>query len=142
MTSTAAERFAKGFAAIDRNNLAVLAELYHEDMVFIDPLHEIHGLQAMQAYCANLYANVSRIDFRFHQCQQLTPDEAVLRWTMTFEHPRLRGGRPIAVDGCSFLVFREARVCWHRDYFDAGALLYEHLPIMGRLITWLKGRLA
>jgi hypothetical protein len=30
----------------------------------------------------------------------------------------------------------------HRDYFDAGALLYEHLPVLGTLIGWLKRRLA
>jgi hypothetical protein len=30
----------------------------------------------------------------------------------------------------------------HHDYFDAGALLYEHVPILGGVIGWLKGRLA
>ena len=34
------------------------------------------------------------------------------------------------------------RVHFHQDYFDAGALLYEHLPLMGGAIRWLKGRLA
>lgn len=142
MTSTAAERFAEGFAAIDRTNLSTLVDLYHEDMVFIDPLHEIRGLAAMRAYCANLYANVSEIRFDFHHCQQLNPTDAVLRWTMTYRHPRLKGGLPIALDGCSFLEFRGEKVCRHRDYFDAGALLYEHLPVLGSVIGWLKGRLA
>ncbi|QHF41154.1 transcriptional regulator [Pseudomonas sp. S34] len=30
----------------------------------------------------------------------------------------------------------------HRDYFDAGALLYEHLPVLSRAIAWLKRRLG
>ena len=142
MNSHAVQAFATGFAALQRDNLATLADLYHADMVFIDPLHEIHGLDAMQAYCANLYANVSQIDFVFHQQQSLSETEAVLRWRMTFCHPRLRGGSRIAVEGCSFLTFRGDKVCHHRDYFDAGALLYEHLPLLGRLIAWLKRRLA
>ncbi|WP_304639877.1 nuclear transport factor 2 family protein [Pseudomonas sp.] len=142
MTCTAAERFAEGFAAIGRDNLSKLTDLYHDDLVFTDPLHEIHGLAAMHAYCANLYANVSETRFDFQHCQQLNETDAVLRWTMTFRHPRLGGGKPISLDGCSFLTFRGDKVCRHRDYFDAGALLYEHLPVLGAIIGWLKGRLA
>ena len=142
MTMTAAERFAEGFAALNKDNLEQLAELYHDDMVFTDPLHTIQGLAAMRDYCANLYANVRHIDFTFHHCQQLSDTEAVLRWTMTFQHPRLQRGKPIAVEGCSFVQFRGDKVYRHRDYFDAGALLYEHLPLLGRLIAWLKRRLA
>mgnify|MGYP006198060143 CR=1 FL=1 len=54
---------------------------------------------------------------------------------------RLAGGQPITLQGCSCLHWRD-RVHFHQDYFDAGALLYEHLPVMGTAIRWLKGRLA
>lgn len=60
---------------------------------------------------------------------------------MHFRHPRLRGGAPISVDGCSHLLWWD-KVYQHRDYFDAGAMLYEHLPLMGGVIAWLKRRLA
>ena len=50
-------------------------------------------------------------------------------------------GVPIQVCGCSYLQWRN-KVHLHRDYFDAGALLYEHLPLLGRTIGWLKRRLA
>ena len=30
------------------------------------------------------------------------------------------------------------RIVYHRDYFDAGALVYEHIPLMGRAIWLLK----
>jgi hypothetical protein len=29
-------------------------------------------------------------------------------------------------------------VCYHRDYFDAGEMLYENLPVVGRVIRWIK----
>ena len=29
-----------------------------------------------------------------------------------------------------------------RDYFDAGALLYQHVPLLGAAIRWLQRRLA
>lgn len=135
------ERFASGFAALTADNLDTLGQLYSDDVRFQDPLHKIHGLPAMRAYFEQLYANVEDLRFQFHGYDQLAPGAGYLRWTMTYRHPRLNGGKPIDVDGCSHLLWHD-RVYAHRDYFDAGALLYEHLPVMGRIIKWLKGRLA
>lgn len=134
--------FAEVFASLDRNNLHKLDEIYHPVMHFTDPLHDVRGLHAMRQYCEQLYANVSAVSFEFHACQTLAEGEAFLRWTMTYQHPRLKGGQPIAVEGCSYICFHDRRVSRHIDYYDAGALLYEHIPVLGRIIHWLKGRLA
>ena len=40
------------------------------------------------------------------------------------------------------LVMWHDKVYRHRDYFDAGALLYEHVPLLGRVIRWLKRRMG
>ena len=134
-------RFATEFAALDAGNLARLGELYSDDVLFRDPLHEVRGLPALQRYFAEMYANVGRLDFDFHGFDQVCDGEGYRRWTMHFRHPRLRGGAPISVDGCSHLLWWD-KVYQHRDYFDAGAMLYEHLPLMGGVIAWLKRRLA
>jgi len=134
-------RFATEFAALDAGNLARLGELYSDDVLFRDPLHEVRGLPALQRYFAEMYANVGRLDFDFHGFDQVCDGEGYLRWTMHFRHPRLRGGARISVDGCSHLLWWD-KVYQHRDYFDAGAMLYEHLPLMGGVIAWLKRRLA
>ncbi|MBH3337541.1 nuclear transport factor 2 family protein [Pseudomonas mendocina] len=139
--STFLRDFAERFAALNKDNLDRLGELYSDDVLFRDPLHEVHGLSEMRRYFAELYANVEALRFEFHGFDQVADDEGYLRWTMYYRHPRLRGGAEIAVEGCSHLLWRE-RVYRHRDYFDAGALLYEHLPVLGRVIAWLKRRLA
>jgi hypothetical protein len=133
--------FSRRFAALDAGNLQQLGELYSDDVLFRDPLHEVRGMPALRAYFAELYGNVQALHFDFHGFDQTGDGEGYLRWTMTFRHPRLRGGAPIAVDGCSHLLWWD-KVYQHRDYFDAGAMLYEHLPLMGSVITWLKRRLA
>jgi hypothetical protein len=133
--------FANDFAALDASNLHKLKELYSYDVRFSDPLHEIQGLPALQDYFTALYANVSELGFTFHGYDQVQDGIGYLRWTMHYHHPRLRRGQRIDVAGCSYLLWHE-KVYQHRDYFDAGALLYEHLPIMGTAISWLKGRLA
>ena len=134
-------QFAARFARLDADNLHRLGELYSEDIRFRDPLHEIHGLPALQQYFAELYANVGQLHFDFHGHDQICDGEGYLRWTMSFRHPRLRGGALIRVDGCSHLLWWD-KVYQHRDYFDAGALLYEHVPVLRQVIAWLKGRLA
>lgn len=136
------QRFAQGFTALDKHNLGRLGELYSEDIQFRDPLHQIHGLPDMRRYFEQLYANVQALHFEFHGHDLVNEGEGYLRWTMEYRHPRLAGGKPIRVPGCSHLRWRDERVYQHRDYFDAGSLLYEHLPLFGVLIRWLKGRLA
>lgn len=136
------QRFASGFAALDKHNLDRLGELYSDDIQFRDPLHEIHGLADLRRYFEQLYANVRELHFDFQGYDQVAEGEGYLRWTMRYRHPRLSGGEEICVPGCSHLRWRDGRVYNHRDFFDAGNLLYEHLPVFGSVIRWLKGRLA
>lgn len=131
------EHFARQFAGLNKDNLQRLGELYSDDVHFTDPLHDVHGLSDLHAYFAKLYANVSELSFDFRGFDQVREGEGYLRWVMSYRHPRLDGGRLITVEGCSHLLWRD-KVYRHRDYFDAGALLYEHLPVLGRVIAWLK----
>ena len=90
--------FARRFAALDASKLHTLHELYSDDIQFRDPLHEIHGLAALQAYFAQLYANVSELSFTFHGYDQVQDGSGYLRWTLHYRHPRLSRGQVIA--GC------------------------------------------
>lgn len=135
------QQFARDFAALNASNLDQLGELYTPDISFRDPLHKIDGLPALKDYFTQLYANVTDIHFEFHGYDQVAEGAGYLLWTLYCRHPRLNGGNTIRVEGCSHLLWRD-KVYQHRDYFDAGALLYEHLPLMGSIIAWLKRRLA
>lgn len=133
--------FARQFAELDKDNLEHLDALYTADVHFTDPLHDVQGLETLRRYFTALYANVSELRFDFHGFDQIAEGEGYLRWVMSYRHPRLAGGRLIRVDGCSHLRWRD-KVYRHRDYFDAGALLYEHVPVLGRAIAWLKRRMG
>lgn len=109
------QRFAERFAELNANNLERLAELYSDDILFRDPLHEVCGLAALQDYFAALYANVRELRFEFHGIEQCAEDAGYLRWTMRYRHPRLRGGAPITVEGCSHLRWRDGKV-FHPPY--------------------------
>ena len=137
---TALEVFCAFFNKLDNTCTEKLYEVYTEDVVFSDPLHSIEGREALERYFAGMYANVSECRFDYHQRLQQA-ENAFVTWTMHFAHPRLAGGKRISVEGCSHLTFADdGRVMRHRDYFDAGAMLYENVPVLGRLVRLLKRR--
>ncbi|WP_416138273.1 nuclear transport factor 2 family protein [Halomonas sp. HK25] len=144
MAATADERleaFCAFFNKLDKSCTTELYRFYTPDVLFIDPLHRIEGARALEGYFATLYENVTACRFTFHE-RQISGDQAFTTWTMSLTHPRLDGGREIQVDGCSHLTFAEdGRVVRHRDYFDAGALLYERLPLLGGAIRLVKKRI-
>jgi hypothetical protein len=137
------ERFARDFASLNASNMDRLGTLYADEVHFSDPLHEVHGLVELSRYFEQLYANVSQLEFDFTGFDEVREGQGYLRWTMRYRHPRLKRGALISVDGCSLLCWNDAgKVVRHRDFFDAGALLYEHLPLLGCVIGWLRRRLA
>lgn len=138
----ALEAFCAFFNKLDNTCTEKLYEVYTENVIFSDPLHHIEGREALECYFSAMYENVDQCQFSYHT-RQLQNNQAFVTWTMTFIHPRLASGKPVSVEGCSALTFADdGKVLRHHDYFDAGAMLYEHLPLMGSVIRWLKNRLA
>lgn len=136
------ESFCAFFNKLDKTCTKKLDEVYTEDVDFTDPLHHIEGRSALEAYFRTLYDNVTSCHFTFHTTVR-QGDTAFVTWTMHLIHPRLDGGRVVDVEGCSHLLFAEdGRVARHRDYFDAGAMLYERLPLLGSTIRWVKRQLS
>ena len=119
-----------------------LAEVYHPDIVFSDPMHRILGIDALEKYFEGLYENITYIDFQFHKAW-VESDSGSVHWTMRYRHPRLKAGKhDIVVDGVTILRWEGSLVVQHQDIFDAGSLLYEHLPVIGWLLHKLKERMA
>ncbi len=136
------KNFLNVFCELHRENLGRLAEIYADDVRFVDPAHTIDGLEQLTRYFENLYRNIDPPVFRFLNDLRLEA-EGYVQWEMDFSHPRLSGGKVITVSGSSYIRFNdEGKVFFHRDYFDLGAMLYERLPLIGRIIGFIKGRLG
>lgn len=134
------ERFMTLYQMLNKDNLHLLSLVYDENIIFQDPMHKVVGLEALTQYFSRLYQNVSHIRFDIQHVSQ-SVDEAALYWVMEYTHPKLNHGRMISVDGMTRLTFSH-RVTLHRDYFDVGQMLYEHVPLMGYGIQLLKQRAA
>lgn len=123
----------------DNAQSALLDRIYTQDIEFIDPLHRIKGLDSLKSYCQQMYANLTQSAFAFHDVQ-FNSQVGFIQWTLTFNHKRLNQQRPIQVEGVSHLSFTDGKISRHQDYFDAGALLYEHVPLLGFGISKLKNK--
>lgn len=136
------KNFLDVYQNLNRDNLHILGTIYTVDIHFVDPAHEIIGIENLTSYFSSIYQNVQYIEFAYHQIHELK-SEAYVQWDMTFVHRKLAGERPITVSGITFLQFNnDGMVCFHRDYFDLGAMVYEHVPLLGRLVTSIKRSLG
>jgi len=131
-------RFQALFRDLRRDNLQMLDDVYAPEILFEDPLHRVMGLAALKDYFGRLYDGVESIDFEFGAVLG-SHDQAMLTWQMRMTHRRLRAGRELILAGASHIRFG-ARVHYHRDYFDAGALLYERIPLFGGIVRAIRRR--
>lgn len=135
------ERIQRTYSQLNAETVTtgLLSELYDDNILFIDPLHRIEGLPALQSYFEGMYRNV--IDIRFDYLNTWDQDgEAMLRWQMDFRHPKLKNGSSIILPGATFLQYKD-KVTLHQDYFDSNQMIFDHAPVLGSVLGWLKNRL-
>lgn len=139
---TVVDTFKLLYNTLNRDTIqsGLIDQVYADNMMFIDCFHRINGLDDFTQYCDSIYENVQHCQFEFHE-EFVREDAAMLTWTMECIHPRLNKGKAIYVNGSSHIKFHE-KVFYHQDYVDGGALLYEHVPVLGRVIAFLKKRMS
>ena len=133
--------FVNVYQTLSTDNLDLLSKIYHRDVIFIDPIHELKGFDNLFEYFQNLYQNLSTCDFVITNIIA-EKDQAAIYWTMSYQHPKLNKGKLITVIGHSHIKGYEDKVIYHRDYLDLGSMLYEQLPVLGKLIKLIKNKAA
>ncbi|QYM94049.1 nuclear transport factor 2 family protein [Dickeya zeae] len=143
------DEFADFYASLATQPLERLSALYHPDAVLADPFGQHQGLPAIQRYFSSLLENTRycyfTVDTPLFDAQRFA-----VSWTMHWSHPRIAGGNMLSLAGCSLIDVQHhqqhhqhpplARITRQRDYYDAGEMLYEHLPVLGWAIRQVKKR--
>ncbi|QUJ70579.1 nuclear transport factor 2 family protein (plasmid) [Photobacterium sp. GJ3] len=133
-------QFVRIYSQLDQQDLSSLEALYHPAVVFEDSAHRVEGWPALHDYFQRLFQNVTHCEFRIHQ-SMADGAQGYVVWTMVFAHPKLNRGQHREVQGCSHLTFQDNQVIHHRDYFDLGEMLYEAIPLLGRVVKSIKAGL-
>ncbi len=136
------QQFAIGYRSFDCDTWSRLSSLYHIDARFVDPIHDIRGHGAIEAYFTDMASGLDACEFAL-QSPLVTDQSVVVAWQMVYRHKRLNGGRDTAVDGITQLTLdANGLITLHRDYYDMGQMVYERIPLLGAVVRYLRGRLA
>lgn len=127
------------YHTLSMNTLDDINHVYDKEIEFQDPIHSLKGCSALTDYFVDLMQNVKTIDFQFNAIHQYE-QQATIEWTMSFTHPKMNSGQSIHVEGTSLVKFGD-KITHHRDYFDVGVMVYEQLPLIGRLIKVIKSKI-
>lgn len=131
------------FNALNKESMHIIDEFYDKNAVLEDPIGKQMGVKAIKSYYENMYKNVQKIHFEFTD-NVVQTERFLVVWKMTLEASSLNSGKPVIVEGNSFLKVDPStdKVVYHRDYFDMGAFVYEHIPVLGSAVRFVKSKLA
>ncbi|MEM9489514.1 MAG: nuclear transport factor 2 family protein [Myxococcota bacterium] len=138
----AIERFKDFFSVLSADNVqAKIRAVYADRVFFNDTLSEVRTIDQLERHLVkSAKATVSTV-------VEVTDVAAAdgnyyFRWVMDIEFRKLRKGTVTRSIGISHIRFNRAgKVVLHQDYWDATAGLFEHVPLIGGLLRYVKGKL-
>ena len=132
---TIIDNFKSVYSNLNAANINLVEKIYDDNITFIDPFHEIRGLENLSDYFSALYKNVESCQFEFGEVY-LKNSSAVIIWNMSLKHRSLSKD-VVEVAGSTQIRFDD-KIYFHRDYFDGGKMLYENIPVVGSVINYIK----
>lgn len=141
------DKFSDFYANLTVAKLDQLNKIYTPDVTFIDPVAVHNGMSAVYDYFYKL-VNVTEYCqftiFRFSESHQTTAQAhcVAVEWRMDFASKKLLNGKQLSLHGMSMLDISGELIVQQRDYYDMGEMLYEHTPVLGTVVRFLKHRLA
>ena len=119
---------------------AAVSAAYAPDIWFDDTLTTIEGSDLLAAYLTHSATLCDAFEVRVHEARGGDGDYLV-RWSMRIKFRKFRRGRWTESIGVSHLRFdAEGRIILHQDYWDGARWLFEHVPVLGWAIRFIKSR--
>ncbi|MBL4804019.1 MAG: nuclear transport factor 2 family protein [Alphaproteobacteria bacterium] len=120
-------------------SVAMIEKLAVPGVRFKDPFNDVMGVDAYQRVLQHMFENVDNPKFRVSDyAWGRGANIAYLRWTFTY----MMKNRQYSVEGASEVMFSDdGLVMSHIDYWDAAENFYEHLPVLGAAIRFVKSKL-
>lgn len=138
--SLAVERFRGFFRDVTVESVRELAPgLYATDVYFNDTLKTLRGRDEVTAYflktaeaTGHVRATVEDVAWSGSDCY--------VRWIMDVGFKD--DGAPVRTPGMTQLRFNgDGLVVLHQDYWDSAGGFYDHLPVVGGLLAWIRSML-
>ncbi|WP_374619007.1 nuclear transport factor 2 family protein [Pandoraea sp.] len=138
--AAALTRLTRYFETLSRPGVGSLGEFYTPNVYLKTPVHEVHSTTEIASLLTHLFerVDVPRVEFTATLLQH---NQALLVWNLHFHTKRWLNDEQV-IHGASHLRLAvDGRVAYQRDYWDATEDLYIKLPVIGRLLRWVRDRL-
>jgi len=137
-----------------------ISDRVHPDVTFKDPFQQIHGQAALCRLLNHFHHNVQQARFSVESVSLSEPFSGLsgiesaateppeqpdyqrwlVKWRFEGELKLIGHWRFSGVSEIDMTP--DQRVIRHTDYWDAGEHFYEKLPLLGRLLTWIRHKVA
>lgn len=154
----AIQKFKSFYTDLTSMQVDELSDLYSTNVIFIDPIASHSGIAAVENYFSKLLHNAKHCTFTIHDIQKTTvfasseeqnqtddksmSEHYTVTWQMSFTSSKINKGQAIHVDGITQLKIENNKISFHRDYYDLGQMVYENVPLLGRIIKRIKRALG
>lgn len=131
--------FARFFGNLTEENAKELtAQTYADSFYFFDTLREIRDLETLEEYFLETAKNTDSVRARIVDVASSGQDYYV-RWTMEIQLKKFQRGKTLRSVGMTHLRFSpDGKIVLHHDYWDASAGFYEHVPVLGSVIRYIR----
>ncbi|NQW11163.1 MAG: nuclear transport factor 2 family protein [Alphaproteobacteria bacterium] len=137
----ALDAYAAFFEGLSPASLPRLDALCTPEVRFRDPFNDVRGVAQFRAVLAKMFHDVAEPRFEVTD-RAISSRACYLRWTFTFRGAGSHEG-PRRIEGVSEIHLNAAgKVIAHIDHWDAGAQIYEQIPVLGSLVRMVKRRLS
>jgi hypothetical protein len=144
----ALDAYVRFYDALSPETLPEIDKIFTPDARFCDPFNDVHGPDKIRRVFQDMFETVGRPEFKVTDSawSESAPDQCYIRWIFKYRPRYMKNrsrseGEPITVEGMSAVRFApDGRVAAHIDYWDAARGLWEHVPVIGSVLRWLRGR--
>ena len=136
------QAFERFYDQLDERSLEKnLTAAYAENLYFNDTVTTIHERKNLLTYMRHTQQQLKGIQFEVLSIQQQGRD-AFVRWNMHTQFSVLGQDKNVQSIGISHLRFNaENKIILHQDYWDSMQGFYQHLPVIGGVLQWIKSKL-
>lgn len=118
------------------------SQVYAEETFFNDTLKTLRSNEAIEDYLIETAEMLHEGTVEYRDTQRADDGSYYVRWQMVYKGKKLAGGKPIRTIGMSHLVFDgEGRVVLHQDFWDSTRGIFQHIPVVGGQVRFIKNRL-
>ena len=129
------------FERLNARSVRLIEKLAVPGMQFQDPFNDVTGIEKVEAILQKMFTDVKTPKFRVHDyAWGRDGHTAYIKWTFI---AKMAKGRQLDITGMSEIYFNDdALVMSHIDYWDPAASIYEDVPLLGRAIRWVRGKIS